>query len=59
MIGEVPATVLTEPVKLKMGWYLELIHFVVAPRMREVVILGLSWVDKWDPPSHGKVATGS
>lgn len=32
-----------------MGRHWEKIHFVVAPKMTEVVILGLSWLDKWAP----------
>lgn len=38
-----------ELVRLQMGCHRELICFVVASKMIEVIILGLAWLDKWDP----------
>lgn len=32
-----------------MGKYWEIIRFVVVPKMTELVILGLAWLDKWHP----------
>lgn len=44
-----PATHLTEPVQLETGQNQETIQFVIAPKMTEVVILGLCWLGKWGP----------
>lgn len=49
LIGGAPTTHLTEPVKLEMGSHWEMIQFLVAQKMTEAVILGLSWLDKWSP----------
>lgn len=39
----------TEAVRLEIGYHWELILFVVAPKMTEAVILGLAWLNKWRP----------
>lgn len=49
LIGRAPATLVTELVRLEMGCHWKLIHFVVAPKMTEAVILGLAWLDKRGP----------
>lgn len=49
LMGGGSSTLLTEPVKLEMGQHRELIRFVVSPKMREAMNLGLSWLDKWSP----------
>lgn len=47
MLGGAPTTHLTEPVLLKMGEHREVLRFIIAAKMTESVILGLSWLDKW------------
>lgn len=42
LVGGLPASYLTEPVHLRLGNYKETIRFVVAPKMAEAMILGLS-----------------
>lgn len=49
LLGGTPATLITEPLQLEMGWHWELIHFMLVPKMTKAVILGLAWLDKWDP----------
>lgn len=49
LIGGAPAMFLTESVRLEMSQHWEFIRFVVVPKMTEVVILGLVWLDKWGP----------
>uniref|UniRef100_A0A8C6YHQ4 Uncharacterized protein n=1 Tax=Naja naja TaxID=35670 RepID=A0A8C6YHQ4_NAJNA len=47
LIGETPATQMTELIKMELGPHRELICFIVAPKMSESIILGLAWLDKW------------
>lgn len=47
LIGGSPTIHLMEPLWLGIGH--EVIRFVIAPKMTEVVILGLSWLNKWGP----------
>lgn len=45
-LGRVPATHVTEPVRLEMEEHWENIRFIVVERMIEPIILGLAWLDK-------------
>ncbi|XP_060539018.1 uncharacterized protein LOC132709560 [Pantherophis guttatus] len=49
LVGGTYATHLTEPVRLELADHWETIRFIIAPKMTEPVILGLSWLDKWGP----------
>ncbi|KAK9397281.1 hypothetical protein NXF25_020642 [Crotalus adamanteus] len=49
LLGGVPTTLVTEPVRMDIGGHWELIRFIVVPTMSESVILGLAWMDKWTP----------
>ncbi|XP_060545015.1 retrotransposon-derived protein PEG10 isoform X5 [Pantherophis guttatus] len=49
LVEETYATHLTEPVKLELADHWETIRFIIAPKMTDPVILGLSWLDKWGP----------
>ncbi|KAK9395807.1 RTL1: Retrotransposon-like 1 [Crotalus adamanteus] len=49
LLGEAPATLVTEPVRLDMGEHWEVLRFIVVPSMTEEVILGLAWLGKWGP----------
>ncbi|XP_039213407.1 uncharacterized protein LOC120314410 [Crotalus tigris] len=49
LLGGAPATHITEAIRLELGAHWETIQFVVAPAMSEAVILGLAWLDKWEP----------
>lgn len=54
IVGDLPTCYLTEPVHLSLGNQEETIRFVVAPKMAEVMILGLCWLTKWSPSCIGK-----
>lgn len=47
--GGTPASLLTEPIRLEMGYHWELIHLIVVPKITDAMILGLAWLDKWTP----------
>lgn len=49
ILGGVPATHVTELVRLEIGEHWEYIRFVVVDTMIEPLILGLTWLDKWQP----------
>lgn len=49
IMGGLLTSYLTEPMRLRLANYKEIIQFVVTPQMAEAVILGLSWLTKWDP----------
>ncbi|ETE57834.1 hypothetical protein L345_16448, partial [Ophiophagus hannah] len=49
LLGGAYATHLTKPVRLELADHWETIRFVMAPKMTDAVILGLSWLDKWGP----------
>lgn len=53
LLGEQPATHVTEWITLEIGPHRELIRFIVVPKMMEDVILGLAWLDKWGPTIWG------
>lgn len=59
LIGGAPAILLTEPLRLEMGWHWEMIQFVVVPKMTKAVILVRHSWTRGAPPSAGKVATES
>lgn len=50
-LGGAPATHITEPVRLEIGEHQEDIRFIVVDKMIEPIILGLAWLDKWEPTS--------
>ncbi|XP_039215403.1 uncharacterized protein LOC120315311 [Crotalus tigris] len=49
LLGGVPATHVTERVRMDLGEHWEVLRFIVVPIMTEAVILGLAWLDKWTP----------
>lgn len=49
VLGGQPSIRVTELVHLEIGQHWELICFVVVETMIEPLILGLSWLDKWEP----------
>ncbi|XP_039178262.1 uncharacterized protein LOC120298525 [Crotalus tigris] len=49
LLGGVPATHVTEQVRMDLGDHWEVLRFIVIPITTETVILGLSWLDKWTP----------
>lgn len=44
-----PITHVTQPLWLTVGNHRELIRFVVVSQRSKAVILGLAWLDKWEP----------
>lgn len=46
LLGGAYATHLTKPVKLELANHWEAIQFVIASKMTNAVIVGLSWLDK-------------
>lgn len=53
------ATLVTELVRLEMGQHREHIRFIIAPKITESIILGLTWLAKGDPPLCERKAMGS
>lgn len=49
LLGGKPVTHVTEPISLEIGTHKERIRFRVVPKITEEVVLGLAWLDKWDP----------
>ncbi|KAK9391826.1 hypothetical protein NXF25_017413 [Crotalus adamanteus] len=49
LLGGEPASYVTELVSLEMQEHRELLRFIVIPSMTEDVILGLAWLDRWQP----------
>lgn len=48
-LGGAPTTHVMELVQLGIGTHREHLRFVVVDTMIEPVILGLAWLDKWEP----------
>lgn len=52
LAGSLPDSYLTEPMHLRLGNHEETIRFMVATKMADAMILGLSWLSKWNPAVH-------
>lgn len=44
-----PTTHVTKPVRLEIGKHWEYIRFLIVVKVIEPIILGLAWLDKWEP----------
>lgn len=49
ILGGSPATWVTEPIRLEIREYWELIRFIIVDSIIKLIILGLAWLDKWKP----------
>ncbi|XP_060542340.1 uncharacterized protein LOC132710346 isoform X1 [Pantherophis guttatus] len=49
LLGGAPATHVTEMMSLEIGGHQETIRFIVIETMIELLILELTWLDKWQP----------
>lgn len=49
VMGGAPATQVTELIKVEIGEHWEHLRFIVVDRMIEPLILGLTWLYKWQP----------
>lgn len=47
--GGIPATFTTEPMDLTMGHHSKTLTFIVVPGMEWSLVLGLTWLKKWNP----------
>ncbi|XP_058041925.1 uncharacterized protein LOC131199783 [Ahaetulla prasina] len=47
--GGGPAHFVTEPIEMIIGDHREILNFIVAPGMDQPLLLGLSWLRKWNP----------